>query len=77
MSRVISSRIFVLNSELGDVVVRTELVEEFDVEAITRDKSRSQARALQFQNTGELVNENALLAPDAIPTVFKPEEEDF
>jgi len=77
MSRVVASRIFVLNSELGDVVIRNELVEEFDVETLIRNKAISQSRALQFQNTAKEVNVNALLSPDAIPTVFLSTEEDF
>lgn len=76
MSRVVASRIFMLNSELGDIAIRSELVEEFDVETIIRNKAISQARVLQFQNVGRQIDENALLAPDAIPTVFKPNDEE-
>jgi len=52
-------------------VVTGELVTEFDVEDVVRDRALSQAQALEFIAIGNEVYPNAQLPSVAIPSVFK------
>lgn len=77
MSQVEAQKMYLISTALGNVAVRTLLVSDFDVEDIVHNRAISQARQLQFINIGKKIDENALLPNEAIPTVFKDNEEEL
>ena len=75
MSKVEASRSYLIATALGNMMVKAEILSDFDVEDLIKNKSSSQARLLQFLNIGAEINENAQLPPETVPTIFQEGEE--
>jgi len=77
MSRIISQKFYIISTALGPVGVRVQLRDQYDVEDVVRNRAISQARAVQFVNTGKIIDANAQLPPGSIPSVFKGNDEEL
>jgi hypothetical protein len=75
MSKVLATKSYLFNSAMGDVLIESQLLVEFDVEDTCRNRAVSQARLVQFSNIGEDIDRNAVLPKDAIPSAFIKTEE--
>jgi hypothetical protein len=71
MSKILGKMQYILPSDLGDVSIINELVLEYDVEDVVRNRAISQGRALQFMNIGNQVDPNAPVSSSAIASSFK------
>lgn len=70
MSSVVNSKSYLVSSDIGNVLVKIDTVQDFDVEDIIRDRAGSQARALAFVNLGKTINPNAPLATRTIKSIY-------
>lgn len=74
MSTSSNQSLFVFNTDLGNVLTKTEDVSGYDVEDIVSDKAFSQAQILRFERTAENIDVNARKGARAIESNYLPEE---
>lgn len=75
MSKVEASRFYLIPTVLGNMGVKVDLLSDFDVEDLVRNRATSQARALQMLNVGKLVDMNAVLPEKSVPSAFRDNDE--
>lgn len=73
MSKELSSRTFMIPSDIGNLVVDDRLVCDYDTEDLVRDRAISQGRYLQMQNVASDVDVNAQLPSGVVKSKFKEE----
>ena len=73
MSKELSTRTFLIATDIGNIVVDERLVLDYDPEDIIRDKAVSQARYMQMQNVAYDLDKNAQLPSGVVQTQFKKE----
>jgi len=71
MSKILGTKQYLLNSQLGNVVVTSSLIKDYDVEDIIHLRAISEAQAIEYINIGQMIDVNSPLPPDAIPSVFQ------
>lgn len=74
MSKVISKIVQLVPTELGNMVVTQRLIKEYDVEDMLRAGAEAQARAVQMQNIGNILQAQPSWPQGMIPTAFKAED---
>ena len=77
MSRIEASRFYLIPTALGNMGVKADLLSDFDVEDIIRNRSVSQARAVQMLNVGKLIDVNSVLPDRVLPSAFRNNEEEL
>jgi hypothetical protein len=75
MSQVIGTKTYIIVTALGNVAMRHQLVTDYSVEDIVRDKALSQARLVHMINIGNNLDSNAVLPVESLPTIFQGSEE--
>jgi hypothetical protein len=70
LSRVIAQRKYMIPTEMGNVTVKGQLVNEFDVEDLIKQKAISQALALALVNLGKNIIPGAKLPSYVITSTF-------
>lgn len=77
MSKVESSRFYLIPTALGNMGVKVELLSDFDVEDMVRNRAVSQARSVQMLNTGKLIDSSAILPQRVLPSAFRNNTEEL
>lgn len=77
MSKIEASRFYLIPTALGNMGVKVDLVSDYDVEDVVKNRATSQARALQMLNVGKLVDVNAILPEGSIPSAFRNNDEEL
>lgn len=75
MSRVQGTRRYLFTTQVGVLTVKRQVVTEYDVEDLVRVRAISQARAVQFSNLGKIIDQNAQVPTQSIPSVFVDNDE--
>lgn len=76
MSKELSSESFIFHTDIGMMMIKVSDVQYYDIEDIVRDKSVSQARAVQLMNLGKGASANQpTVARTKSSVYFKNEEE--
>lgn len=75
MSKIEATQTYIIATALGNMAVKDEIISDFDVEDVVKNKATSQARLLQFLNIGAELDENAQLPDGTVPTAFQSDEE--
>lgn len=70
-------RFYLISTEIGTMAVRREILSEFDVDALVRNRAISQARAVQMVNIGKQIDGNTTLPSASIPSLFRGTEEEL
>jgi hypothetical protein len=71
MSKEVAKNSQIIPTLLGNIIITSRLVYEYDVEDMCRAGSESQCRALQMQNVGNMLVAQPSWPKDMIPTAFK------
>lgn len=71
MSVKLSSKTYLIPTELGTFTVKHRLIAGYDVEDVVRAKSESQAQLVAMVNLGQEVQQNSSFPVNVLPTVFK------
>lgn len=77
MSKVVAEKTYLIATQLGNMLVKNQLVTDYDIEDIVREQAVSQARLIHMLNISKEIDANALLPKEALPTVFKNSEEEL
>lgn len=77
MSKVVAERTYLIATQLGNMLVKNQLVVEYDVEDIIREQAISQARLIHMLNISKEIDSNAMLPKESLPTIFKNSEEEL
>lgn len=77
MSKVAAERTYLISTQLGNMVVKTQLVTDYDVEDVIREQAVTQARLIHMLNISKEIDANALLPKESLPTVFKNSDEEL
>ena len=75
MSKEYARTTQIIPTALGNLTVTNILIEEYDVEDLTSANSESQARSVQMQNVGSLLQDQPSWPKDILPTSFQVEED--
>ena len=75
MSKVVRTKTYLIATALGNVAVKTLLIQGYDVEDVVRQKATSQARLIQMVNVGKEIQSNADIPAESLPTVFANSDE--
>lgn len=76
MSKAVAKKTYLIATTLGNIALREELIQDYDVEDVVRGKAESQARLIQMINVGKELVGNPNFPSEVLPTVFK-DSEDF
>jgi hypothetical protein len=77
LSKVVAERTYLIATQLGNMLVKNQLVTEYDVEDIVREQAISQARLIHMLNISKEIDANAMLPKESLPTIFKNSEEEL
>lgn len=77
MSDVVNRRSQVFHTELGQVNVVTEVVNNFDVDDVIRLRASAQAKKIQLINMGKAVNVNSPKGARTIDSIYTNNEEEL
>jgi hypothetical protein len=70
MATVLSSKSYLINTDIGMMRVTLQTVEDYDVDDLVHDAAMSQATVLRFIAQGSKVDVNAEIHPKAIRSAF-------
>ncbi len=77
MSKVVAEKNYLIATAIGNMKVKGQLLEEFDVEDIVRNQALSQCHLIQMSNIGKEINNSAILPNEVLPSLFKNTEEEL
>lgn len=75
--KVESTRFYLISTALGTMAVQSELVSDYDVDAVIRNRAMSQARSVQFVNVSKQIDSNTALPNQSLPSIFQGTEEEL
>lgn len=75
MSKIVATQTYLISTVMGNIAVKTQLITDYDVEQIVRDKAASQARMVQMLNLSKELDGNPNLPPESVPSIFLGSEE--
>jgi len=73
--KVEALRFYLISTEIGTMSVRREILSDFDIDAVVKNRAISQARAIQMVNVGNQIDGNSSLPSGTLPTLFRGTEE--
>lgn len=77
MSIVKKEKSYVFHTDMGSVVTRLMVVDQYDVENIIKDRAVSQARSVQFYNQAQRASVNDPKAPRTMESIFTKTAEEL
>ena len=69
--KVEALRFYLISTEIGTISVRREILSDYDVDAVVRNRAMSQARTIQMVNTGNQIDGNTNLPSASLPSVYR------
>lgn len=75
--KVEAVKFYLISTEIGTMAVRREIVSDFDVDALIRNRAVSQGRALQMVNVGKQIDGNSSLPAGSLPSIFRDADEEL
>ena len=77
MSKIVDEKKHLFSTEIGNVLVTTQVVTEFDVEDIIRLRAISQARQVQLITLGKGYDPNAIRGPRTLSSTYTNNREEL
>lgn len=77
MSRVVATKRFLIDTEVGATIVTEETVEGYDVEDIISDRAFSQATVVQLVNIGKTIDPNSRIASRTLGSRYRDNDEEL
>lgn len=68
-------RFYLISTEIGTLSVRREILSDYDIDAVVRNRAVSQARSIQMLNIGHVIDGNAMLPEESLPSIFRGNDE--
>ena len=77
MSRIEAEKIYLISTEIGNMGLRRQVLSEFDIEDLVRNRAVSQARQVGYMNLGKKIDGNAQFSSLTVPSIFRDNDEDL